>query len=65
MNPEPLTGVYALTLRAPDGRERRMLAWLPTEPVRQEFYEKARRSGIEIIDNSQFTINNSQLNAYD
>ena len=49
MNPEPLTGVYALTLRALNGRERRMLAWLPTEPVRQDFYEKARRNGLEIV----------------
>lgn len=53
-----MTGVYALTLRAQDGRERRMLAWLPTEPVQQGFYEKARRSGIEVIHNSQLTINN-------
>lgn len=51
MNPEPLTGVYALTLRALDGRERRMLAWLPTEAIRQEFHEKARRNGIEIVKN--------------
>lgn len=53
-----MTGVYDLTLRASDGRTRRMLAWLPTEAIRQDFYEKARRNGIEIINNSQFTINN-------
>ena len=53
-----MMGVYDLTLRASDGRERRMLAWLPTEAVRQDFYEKARRNGIEIINNSQLTINN-------
>lgn len=44
-----MQGIYELTLKAPDGREKRMLAWLPTEQVRQNFYEKARRNGIEII----------------
>ena len=53
-----MTSIYDLTLRAPGGRERRMLAWLPAEPVRQEFYEKARRNGLEIIDNSQLTVHN-------
>lgn len=43
--------VYPLILRAPDGRERRTLAWLPTEQVRQDFYEKARRNGLEVIIN--------------
>lgn len=51
-----MTGVYDLTLRASDGRERRMLAWLPTEAVRQDFYEKAHKNGLEIVINSQFTI---------
>lgn len=53
-----MTGIYELTLRASDGRERRTLAWLPTEAIRQDFYEKARRNGISIVINSQFTINN-------
>ena len=53
-----VNGVYELTLLAPDGRERRMLAWLPTEAVRQDFYEKARRNGLEIVINSQLTIHN-------
>ena len=44
-----MTGIYDLTLRVPDGRERRMLAWLPTEAIRQDFYEKTRRNGIEIV----------------
>lgn len=44
-----MTGIYGLTLRVLDGRERRMLAWLPTEAIRQDFYEKARRNGIEIV----------------
>lgn len=44
-----MTGVYDLILRASDGRERRTLAWLPTEAIRQDFYEKARRNGLEIV----------------
>lgn len=48
-----MTGVYDFTLRAPDGREQRMLAWLPTEAVRQDFYEKARRNGLEAIINNK------------
>ena len=43
--------VYGITLRAPDGRERRMLAWLPTDECRQDFYDKARKRGLEIIEN--------------
>ena len=48
---ETMNGIYELTLRAPDGRERRTLAWFPTEEVRQDFYEKARKRGLEIIEN--------------
>lgn len=48
-----MTGIYDLTLRASDGREQRMLAWLPTEAVRQDFYEKARRNGLEVIINNE------------
>jgi len=44
-----MEGIYELTLRAPDGREQRTLAWLPTEQVLQDFYEKARKKGLEII----------------
>lgn len=44
-------GVYALTLRAPDGRELRTLALLPNEAVRRDFYEKARKRGLEVIEN--------------
>ena len=44
-------GVYALTLRAPSGEERKTLAWLPTEAVRQDFYQKARKRGLEVIEN--------------
>lgn len=45
-----MTGVYELTLRSADGRERQTLAWLPTEAVRQDYYEKARKRGLEIIE---------------
>lgn len=48
-----MTGIYELTLRAKDGRERRTLAWLPTEAVRQDYYEKARKRGLEIIENKR------------
>lgn len=40
-----MTGIYGLTLRASDGRERRTLAWLHTEAIMQDFYEKARGTG--------------------
>lgn len=48
-----MTGIFDLTLRAPDGRERRTIAWLPTEPVRQDLNEKARRNGLEVIINNE------------
>lgn len=51
-----MTGVYDLNLRASDGRERRMLAWFPTEAIRQDFYEKARRSGISIVKSEKLEI---------
>lgn len=44
-------GVYALTLRAPDGRERRELVWLPNDQVRQDFYQKARKRGLTVTEN--------------
>lgn len=48
-----MTGIYALTLRAPDGRERKMVAWFPDEGFWQRFSEKARRNGIEIINEQE------------
>ena len=45
-----MDGVYGLTLMSPDGREQRILAWLPTDEVRQDFYEKARKSGLKIVE---------------
>ena len=46
-----MDGIYELTLRAADGRERRVLAWLPTEACRQDFYDKARKRGLTVIEN--------------
>ena len=40
--------VYELILRAPDGRERRQLAIVPNDRVRQDYYTKARKNGLEI-----------------
>lgn len=49
-NMEHINGICELTLRAKDGRERRELVWLPTDAVRKDFYDKARRNGLEIIE---------------
>lgn len=45
-------GIYELTLRAPDGRERRTLAWFPNEDVRRDFCDKAAKRGLEVIENN-------------
>ena len=45
-----MTGIYELVLRASDGRERRVIAWFPTDAVRQDFYEKANRHGISVTE---------------
>lgn len=50
-----MTGIYELTLRATDGRERRTLVWFPTDAVRKDFYGKARRSGLEITQSKPLT----------
>lgn len=47
--------VHVLTLRTMDGRERTELVWLPTPEVREDFYEKARRCGLEIIEQPNTT----------
>lgn len=57
-----MNGVYELVLRAKDGRERRTLAWLPNEEVRKNFYERAHKNGLEVIEikeDSQNTKNNT------
>lgn len=45
-----MNDVFGLTLKAPDGRELRTLAWFPTPECRRDFYEKAARRGLEIED---------------
>ena len=59
-----MNGIYELTLLAPDGRERRTLAWFPTDEVQQDFYEKARKRGLEIINDHELNklneLNNKQ-----
>ena len=40
--------VYELTLRAQDGRERRQLAIVPNDRVRQDYCNKAHKNGLEI-----------------
>ena len=48
---EAMTGIYELTLTAPDGRELRTLAWFPTEECRRDFYAKAEHKGLTIEEN--------------
>ena len=45
-----VNNVYPITLRAPDGRERKTLAWFPNETVRTDFYKKAKKKGLEVIE---------------
>lgn len=47
-----MTGIYELTLRAADGRERRVLAWLPDGAWLQDFYDKARKRGLTVTENN-------------
>lgn len=51
----PMDTVHELILRTRDGRERTELVWLPTPEVREAFYEKARRCGLEIIEQPNTT----------
>lgn len=45
-----MTGVYDLTLRVLDGREWKTLVWFPNEQVRQDYYAKAHKRGLQIIE---------------
>ena len=45
-----MTRISEIILRASDGRERRTLVWFPNEQVRQDYYTKARKRGLEIIE---------------
>lgn len=53
VNESMANNVYPVTLRAKDGRERRELVWFPNDHVRREFYDKARRNGLEVIINDR------------
>ncbi|MBO4499161.1 MAG: hypothetical protein J5732_02780 [Bacteroidaceae bacterium] len=46
--------IHSFTLRAKDGRERRTLVWIPNEAVREDFYIKARKRGLEVIENNSY-----------
>lgn len=46
-----MNGIYELTLRTRNGREKRVLAWLPSEAWLQDFYDKARRRGLTVTEN--------------
>ena len=51
-----MTGVYRITLRAVDGREKQMLAWLPAEEFRRAFYERAERNGLQIVEDKELRV---------
>lgn len=44
---------FGLTLRAANGLEQRIVAWFPTQAVRDDFYGKAEKRGITIIEDSK------------
>lgn len=46
-----MNGVMDLTLRAQDGRERRNLVYLPTAAMREEYFARAAKWGLEVIEN--------------
>lgn len=50
---ENLTGIYYLTLRASDGRERKYVAYLPNLEARLHFMEKSRANRLEVIVNDE------------
>ena len=43
-----MDGIYELVLRTPDGREQRQFALVPDDSVLQNYYDKARKNGLEI-----------------
>lgn len=45
-----MSNVHAITLRAKDGREKTELVWLPTDETRREFYARAAKNGLEVIE---------------
>ena len=45
-----MNNIHELILRAPDGRERAVLAWFPTAQVCQHFHDRAKKNGLEVIE---------------
>lgn len=45
-----MKSVIGVMLRAPDGREQKTLVWLPTEATRREFFAKAEKNGLQVIE---------------
>lgn len=43
-----MADIFELILSAPDGREQRMAAWLPSERARQELYSDADKHGLRV-----------------
>lgn len=50
MNNNKNHDIYSIVLRAKDGRERKVLAWIPNQAVREDFYTKARKRGLEVVE---------------
>ncbi len=48
-----MTGIYELTLTSSHGRERKMLAYLPTEETRRNFLTAAEKRGVSASLRSQ------------
>jgi hypothetical protein len=42
-----MKGIYEITLKAKDGMERKMIAFLPTEETKQNLCLQARKRGLE------------------
>ena len=42
-----MSGIYEVILKAPDGQERKALAFIPTEFIRRDIQEKAARCGMK------------------
>lgn len=47
-----MDGLYGFTLRASGGQERRDMWWLPDASWLQDFYDKARKRGLTVIENN-------------
>ena len=54
-----MTGIYAITLTAPDGRERKTLAFLPTEETRRNFLAAAEKRGVKVAFNGNVNGNDN------